>query len=107
MKAAQDEPFQFLKEVGGGEERRHRQYDLARIYRDLNGVRTAAGRARHQDHSADSGRHGVVNLPRVRRNAGRCDDRSETSRRIGEVQKWQFLRYTDELNRPACKGRIG
>ena len=27
--------------------------------------------------------------------------------RGGEVQKWQFLRYTDELNRPACKGRIG
>jgi len=26
---------------------------------------------------------------------------------FGEVQKWQFLRYTDELNRPACKGRIG
>jgi hypothetical protein len=25
---------------------------------------------------------GVVNLPRVRRKAGRCDDRSETSRRI-------------------------
>jgi hypothetical protein len=27
--------------------------------------------------------------------------------RMGEVQKWQFLRYTDELNRNACKGRIG
>ena len=27
--------------------------------------------------------------------------------REGEVQKWQFLRYTDEPNRPACNGKSG
>jgi hypothetical protein len=28
----------------------------------------------------------------------------EEPRSMGEVQEWQFLRYTVELNRPACEG---
>jgi len=51
----------FTKSLAlGGEERRDGEHDFARIYRDQDGDRGAAGHSRHEDHSrrSQSGRLG-------------------------------------------------